>query len=208
MANVEGTQQGSGGSASKTTSTDVKLDSKTSDLLLRLYLSRRIGFQMEWYKSTIKLAEGNSDFMFRLGAMVMTLSSLMAALSTQTDSPEIKLFTALLPAFAALIASFRQLYQWDRQASLYRDTVFGLEETRLLVPDEDQWSLDVSHKIYPELVEKAENVFYEEVNQWGQIALGSEDENKTKRSYANLRKIMGWMFWMRMATSTKRNWVR
>jgi len=152
------------------------LDRKTADLLLRMYLSRRINYQTEFYQSRVREFDDNSDLMFRLGALVMSLSSLFAALSLQADSAVLRLITAILPAVAALIASFRQLYQWERQAGIYRDTVLGLAEAQLTVPDKDLWNESTGLDVYTELVNQAERVFQNEVSQWGQVAIGKPEE--------------------------------
>jgi len=163
------------------------LDTKTADLLLRIYLSRRINYQTEFYQSRVREFDGNSDLMFRLGALVMSMSSLFAALSLQADSAVLRLITAILPAFAALVASFRQLYQWERQAGIYRDTVLGLAEAQLVVPDKDLWNENTGLEIYADIVTLAEQVFKDEVGQWGQVAMGkAEEETKQEamRSFA------------------------
>lgn len=159
-----------------------RLDARSAELLTRIYLSCRIDYQLLYYRAKTTDYEANADLMFRLGALVMTISSLLAALATLSDArPEVRLATALLPALAALIASFRQLYQWDRQAALYRDTVLGLERARLLLPDQDALDDRTALDIYPQLVERSESVFQGEVNQWGKIALGSvEGEEGTQ----------------------------
>ena len=152
------------------------LDERTAHLLMRIYLSRRIDYQTQFYQDRIREFDYNSDLMFRLGALVMSLSSLLAAISVQADSASLRLLTALLPAFAALVASFRQLYQWERQAGIYRDSILGLEEARLAVPDLDVLDPATARKVYPLIVQQAEQVFKDEVNQWGQVAGGKAEE--------------------------------
>lgn len=154
------------------------LDDQTAHLLTRIYLSRRVNYQIQFYQSRIREFDTNSDQMFRLGALVMSLSSLAAAISLQADSATLRLLTALLPAIAALIASFRQLYQWERQAGIYRDTILGLEEARLILPDLDVLDPSTSRQVYPDLVKRAEQVFKDEVNQWGQVAGGKTEDGE------------------------------
>ncbi|MCU0500025.1 MAG: SLATT domain-containing protein [Anaerolineae bacterium] len=162
-----------------------RLDAATADVLLRLYLARRVEYQLGYYNSISKEADGNSELMFKLGALLMTASSLLAAFGTMAtgpDAPEwtqsLRLLTALLPAFAALIGSFTQLYQWDRQSALYRDSILGLERARLLSPDLDEVDPSTALKVFPELVKSVEAVFQDEVNQWGQIALGKDQDGE------------------------------
>lgn len=158
--------------------TSVALDQRTGEMLARVYLARRIEYQIDYYEKRIRENEDKSDLFFRLGALVMTASSLFAALNTQSPSAELNMLITALPAVAALIASFRQLYQWERQAALYRDTVFGLEEARLLVPDMDQYNPRKVFEVFPQLVIASEKVFEDEVNQWGQLARGNEKEDE------------------------------
>ena len=152
------------------------MDKETAHLLMRIYTSHRVDYQIDFYRSRIREFDNNSEMMFTLTAAVMSLSTILAALSTQADSALLRLITAMLPAFAALISAFRQLYQWDRQAGIYRDTILGLEEARLVVPDLDVLDPTAAHLIYPELVKRAEQVFKDEVNQWGQVAGGKTEE--------------------------------
>jgi hypothetical protein len=79
---------------------------------------------------------------------------------------------------AAFIASLRQLYQWEKQSSLYRDASLGLQETRLLIPDWDQFDARTAPAIVPSLVRATEDVFMAEINQWGQIALGLDQQEQ------------------------------
>ena len=161
------------------------LDERTAHLLMRIYLARRIDYQIEFYRDRIREFDYNSDLLFRLGALVMSLSSLMAALSLQANSPSLRLVTALLPAFAALIASFRQLYQWERQAGIYRDSILGLEESRLVVPDLDVLDPATAQQVYPLMVQRAEQVFKDEVNQWGQVAGEKAQEGLDQEALKN-----------------------
>lgn len=162
-----------------------RLDAETADVLLRLYLARRVEYQLGYYNSISKEAEGNSELMFKLGALLMTVSSLFAAFGTMAtgpDAPEwtgtLRLITALIPAFVALIGSFTQLYQWDRQSALYRDSILGLERARLIAPDLDEVDPMTALRVFPDLVKNVETVFQDEVNQWGQIALGKDQDGE------------------------------
>lgn len=157
------------------------LDAKTADLLTRMYLARRLDYQISFYQSRIREFDKNADMMFRWGAFVMALSSLIAAINLGADeggiAPFLRLLTALLPALAALIASFQQLYQWERQAGIYRDSILGLEEARLIVPDLDELTPEKSLNVYDALIERAEQVFRAEVNQWGQITRDEKEDS-------------------------------
>ena len=153
------------------------LGDSTAEVLTRIYVARRLNYQLEYYQTKLEQFQNNEDNAFRLNAIIMTLTSLFAALGTQENSPEVlRLLTAVLPAFAALVAGFRQLYQWDRQSQLFKDTILGLQRASLVLPDADQIDRRTAASLYPSLVETTEKVFEDEVSQWGQIALGDQQK--------------------------------
>jgi hypothetical protein len=150
------------------------------DLLFKIYQKKRIEEQSAFYQSRVKENNKNADFTFAAGALVMTISSLVATISASVRdpfwTPFLTVMSAMLPAFAALLASFRQLYGWERQASIYRDALLGLERVRLLAPDEDRISAASLQAIYPELVTSSEKVFTGEVSQWGQFVVSADQK--------------------------------
>jgi hypothetical protein len=150
------------------------------DQLYRIYQEKRIAAQVTFYESRMRENQLNSDFTFNVGALVMTISSLIATVSASGGSSYLTLISAILPAFAALLGSFRQLYGWERQTNIYRDSLLGLERVRLIAPDDDRMPAADLLTIYPQLVSSSEKVFTSEVNQWGQFIQekekGTEDE--------------------------------
>ena len=156
----------------------------TQEVLLRLYLAKRIDGQLKFYESRVTEFDANIGFMVSLGAGIMAISAIISAIGTTANSAELALITALLPALAAFAASLRQLYQWEKQSSLYRDASLGLQETRLLVPDWDQFDMRTAPAIVPSLVRATEEVFMAEINQWGQIALGLDKQEQDKLDQA------------------------
>jgi hypothetical protein len=154
------------------------------DLLYRVYLDKRIQAQMRFYHSRIWENDRNADFTFTLGGLVMTISALVAAISPTGNRPELALLSAILPAFAALLASFRQLYGWERQSNIYRDSLLGLERVRLIAPDNDRVRVDDLQKIFPQLVTSSETVFHGEVSQWGQF-VAEKDKPTTEQDAGN-----------------------
>jgi hypothetical protein len=155
-------------------------DQQDVDMLYRIYAEKRIDAQKNFYKSRIKENNKNADFTFATGAFVMTVSSLVATVSASIQdpfwTPALTVASAMLPAFAALLASFRQLYGWERQASIYRDALLGLERVNLLAPDNDRISAADLRKIYPQLVTESETVFTGEVSQWGQFVVSADQK--------------------------------
>src|SRR5574341_471134 len=107
------------------------LDRQTSELMLRIYLRLRIENQLKFYRSRVREFDANSGFMVSVGALIMAISSAVSALGAAETNAGYALITTLLPAFAALVASFRQLYQWEKQSSLYRDAALGLQQAQL-----------------------------------------------------------------------------
>lgn len=144
------------------------------NLLFRIYMEKRVESQVDFYQSRIRENELNSDFTFTAGAFIMTLSSLIATLSAGGALLGLSLIAAILPAIAALLASFRQLYGWDQQITIYRDSKLGLQRARLLAPDDDKVGEVDLVEILPQLVVASEEVFTSEVSQWGQFIAEKE----------------------------------
>lgn len=149
---------------------------RDTELLYKIYMEKRLQSQIRFYESRIRENQLNADFTFTLGAAVMTISSLVATISASGNSPAFSFLAVILPAAAALLASFRQLYGWERQINLYRDALMGLERVKLLAPDNDRMPFSDLMEIYPRLVQSGEKVFTAEVNQWGQFVQATEKE--------------------------------
>lgn len=152
------------------------LDAPTAEVLTRIYLDKRLRYQMNWYQSRMTENDYNDGTMFKAAAWVMAISSVLAMGGAISDSTVLPLLTALLPPVAALITSFRSLYQWDKQTSIYQDTVLGLEEAMLVLPDQDDLEAFTAFTVYPQLVRSAESVFEKEAQQWGQVAAGQAED--------------------------------
>jgi hypothetical protein len=150
------------------------------ELLYRIYMNKRIDSQAAFYKSRIIENDKNANFAFAGGALVMTISSLIATISAGGGYPTLSVLAAILPAFAALLAAFRQLYGWERQTNIYRDALMGMERVRLLAPDDDRVVTNDLTKIYPQLVTSSETVFTGEVSQWGQFVVDKEKAEDTR----------------------------
>ncbi|MCB9452131.1 MAG: SLATT domain-containing protein [Anaerolineaceae bacterium] len=159
------------------------------DLLFRIYMDKRLESQVGFYKSRIRENELNSDFTFVFGAGIMTLSSLIATLSAGGNYPLLSLIAALLPAVAALLASFRQLYGWDQQITIYRDSNLGLQRARLLAPDDDQLEKADLMQLFPQLVVATEEVFTSEVSQWGQFIAEKDKSIESGDTIAEFKQL-------------------
>ena len=150
------------------------LSPEESKLRTQIYLQQRIKYQEGFYRNRIREFQLNSTTMLVISAVLMFISSITSALSASAQSPAIACVTAVLPACAAAIASFRALYQWDRQATIYDDTWFALQEARLALPDEDYLDLDEYAACFPALVDEAEDALQYEASQWGQLLVSME----------------------------------
>ncbi|MBL8157048.1 MAG: DUF4231 domain-containing protein, partial [Anaerolineae bacterium] len=147
---------------------------RDTELLYKIYMEKRLQSQISFYESRIRENQLNADFTFTLGTIVMAASSFIAAISASGNTPILSLFAVILPAAAAVLASFRQIYGWERQINLYRDALMGLERVKLLAPDNDRMQFSDLMEIYPRLVESGEKVFTAEVSQWGQFVQSTE----------------------------------
>src|SRR5262245_44549329 len=82
--------------------------------LYKIYRALRIGSQMKFYEDRISENIQNSNFTFLWATIIMGLASFLALVSTL--APELRVLAgvaAVLPALAALLSAFRQLYGWD-----------------------------------------------------------------------------------------------
>lgn len=154
----------------------IDLDPETADVLVRIYLERRLKYQMDYYDRRASEFENRYDLNYRMGAILMTISTFLASIGVLADQPIFALLTAAIPAFVTFINAFGQLYQWDRISALYRDTVLNLEEVKLSLPDDDRWQATTAVDGYTQLIAKAEQVFKKEADNWGQLAQGRNED--------------------------------
>lgn len=155
------------------------------EVLYRIYMEKRLASQAAFYESRVRENQSNADFTFVLSTVIMALSAFVATIGAFGESPVFSLMSAILPAFAALLAAFRQLYGWERQISIYRDALLGLERVKLITPDKDRMVLSDLPAIYPKLVNSGESIFTGEVNQWGQFVQNADKEETTDERTMN-----------------------
>jgi hypothetical protein len=161
-------------------SSNGNLDNDTAAFLMNLYMKKRIDYQYDYYHKRYHQFDKNSDLLFRANALLIAITTLLAALGTNVAnfSGELRLLTALLPAFAGLLTSIAQLYKWDEQSRIYRDSVLGLDKARLLLPATDTIDTSKAPTLFRDLVKSTEQVFLDEVNQWGQISIVREESTQ------------------------------
>jgi hypothetical protein len=107
----------------------------------------------------------------------MGFSTILSSYSVLSNKPSYALITALLPAFAAAVAAFRSLYQWQRQAAVYEDSWLALQQARLAMPDEDFLNPGDYARYFPHLVQRTEDVLRAEASQWGQVEQGTSSDS-------------------------------
>jgi len=152
------------------------LTPQEAKLRTQLYVRQRIRHQQKFYQNRVREFQLNSSAMLVVSAVLMFISSIISAFATAGKSPFLAFCTAILPAIAAVVAAFRSLYQWERQAMLYEDVQLSLEEACIELPDEDYpTSLpDAEYAAaFPRVVDKGEQAFQNEAAQWGQMQMST-----------------------------------
>jgi hypothetical protein len=138
-----------------------KLSEADAKYLGEIYRQKRYQAQIDFYDARISEYNYNSNLMFYVSSSLMIFSGLLSTLNLMIGpARELSVFVTLLPALAALLGAFNQIYDWDRQASLYVDAYARL--ARL-----DGMSIG-NHDDLLDFVGKAEFVFRSEGDQWGQ----------------------------------------
>ncbi|MFN8372707.1 MAG: SLATT domain-containing protein [Anaerolineae bacterium] len=163
-------------------------------LLYNAYLKHRIDVQKRFYRDRIQENMLNSDFSFISATVIMAITSFLSAASAVLGTPIVTFIGALLPALAATLGAFRQLYGWDRQSRIYQDAMRGLARAGLRIPDNDELPNKNLATIYPPLVTAIEDVFKAEISQWGQFVLDKDkqtDEEAAADPFNRLINNMG-----------------
>lgn len=155
----------------------LSFEEREARLRTELYIQQRIDYQDNYYHKRMSEFTFNSNVMLWISAGLMGISTIISSYSVRDDQPFFAFLTALLPAFATMVAAFRSLYQWQRQATLYEDTWLALQQARLAMPDEDFIEPGDYGKHFPELVRQTESVLRNEASQWGQLDRTVTDEN-------------------------------
>ena len=134
-----------------------------------IYLEQRLDNQIRFYRRRIAEFQYNSNAILVASAIIMGFSTMMSIFALSSSEPWAMFITAILPALATALASFRAVYQWERQKSLYEDTILELRRARLVLPDTDHIRPEDYANAFPLLLHRAEDVFQGEAGQWGQL---------------------------------------
>lgn len=161
------------------------LNQAEAQFLREVYVNNRLRVQENWYKGRMGEFRQNSGFTHMAAAMLMGLSTLIAG-SNLVTSDETALFllillpllAVLLPSAAAMFASFQQMYSWERQLTLYDETLeqLGSAQIPLLVGTDRP----ISVQRLTDAIAACEIVFATESDQWGQDVLNSNVPDRDK----------------------------
>lgn len=149
-----------------------RLSDAELEFLTYLYRERRLQAQTTWYRNRKQEFEYNSNFTLLVSAVFVSAVGMVGALSAQmTDNFLVQLLPTALPALAAALAAFNQVYGWDRQRRMYDDTVAQLRaaSSRLARGEGDERKIN-----FLETVQACEGVFGSESDQWGQGLIDQE----------------------------------
>ena len=149
--------------------TQALLTEQEARIRSELYLRQRVNYQENFYRQCVEEFRFNSDLMLWSSALLMGVSTIVSSASIVTDNVWPTFIAALLPAFAGVVTAFRSLYQWERQLSLYEQTLLALQQARLAMPDQDFMQPGDHTRFFPELVQQTEEVLRNEASQWGQL---------------------------------------
>ncbi len=144
--------------------------------LMGVCLKQRYGEQVAFYTDRKNENEQNSSFTFMFSTFFMFCASLSAFINLSTGVPFWSLIATVLPSFASLLSSFDQIYDWERQAGLYRDAHDGLQDASLQYQSlEDNLNvvdLKESYQALARWLLESEKVLAAEADQWGQLTPG------------------------------------
>jgi|GEM_PF-2898423 hypothetical protein len=137
--------------------------------LKSIYIQRRYDRQIDWYENRVLEFEANSSFTSLVAAILLAVAAIIAAFSPFVNTTWVQILVAVLPTAAATIVSAQQIYGWDRQASLYEETISRLKDLRGKLKL-DNPAVDDEREV-ADAVAACEDVFSAESDQWGQDVL-------------------------------------
>ena len=142
-----------------------------------LYQQYRYQDQLKFYDSRVKEFERAHKEANGISIVLLGLTFVVGGLSAISDfSPGFKLacqiVAVILPILSTTIIAYDGLYDFERQAKLYDDSIDNLHHAKqnlglavLDSLDEGQYTEHVK-----KYVEDVEKVFHDEQGQWGQLA--------------------------------------
>jgi Protein of unknown function (DUF4231)/SMODS and SLOG-associating 2TM effector domain 1 len=154
-------------------------EARDIELLYRVYQQKRIQSQIAYYEQQNRINRLNTNFTLSVPALLITLASLVAVVSASGGSSWLTVISAVLPAFALLLVSFRQFYAWERQKKIYDDCLAGFDKLSLALNDIGQIDKNDFVQIYPQIVLETEKIINAEVSQLG-LQAGVETQSQRK----------------------------
>jgi hypothetical protein len=149
-----------------------------ADFLRQMFLTKRLRYQEQFYTGRMSEFRQNSSFTHTMAAILMGLSTLIAGLSAISNSSIIPLLVVLLPSAAAMFVSFQQMYSWERQLTLYDETLDQLKSAQIPLLIKAEESIPVAR--LTDTIAACEVVFSTECDQWGQDVLNSNVPDREK----------------------------
>lgn len=177
-------RQGTQASAQSTTDTAApargrsNLSEAEAQFLREVYINKRLKYQERFYSGRMSEFRQNSGFAHMCAALLMGLSTLIAGSNVFTNNAIVPLLAVLLPSAAAMFASFQQMYSWERQLTLYDETLEQLRSAQIpLIVTSDR---PIPVRRLTDAIAACEIVFATESDQWGQDVLNSNVPDRDK----------------------------
>ena len=146
--------------------------STRNEQFLTLYKTHRHAHQMAFYiarRDEFEKAQRASVTLTSALLALTTIASLLASLMLK-PKPLWTILSVAFPAFSTALSAYTELYAFDRQAKLYRDTLNPLRRAEADAPDLEQGLTDAEYSeklaVY---VNNVEGIFRREQGQWGQL---------------------------------------
>lgn len=155
-----------------------QLTDAEAEFLRYIYIQNRLRFQEAFYTSRMSEFRQNSSIAHTLTAILMGASTLIAGWSAISDNSIIPLLVVLLPSAAGMFVSFQQIYAWERQLTLYDETLDQLKNAQIPLIAGVERKITVPR--LTDAIAACETVFATESDQWGQDVLNSNVPDRDK----------------------------
>jgi SMODS and SLOG-associating 2TM effector domain 1 len=150
-----------------------------ADQFAELYEHDRFRDQLEWYQGRRQNAERSRDQAIHMKWILSTLAALAGSVGAAVPAwrTDLAIAAAFLAAAATALTAYQSLYAFPRLAKLYLDAENSLAA---LNAAELAFRPGLPTAETRALVERMENVFARENNQWGQLTQHAVDEPDPK----------------------------
>lgn len=157
--------------------------------LVNLYRERRVQAQASFYRNRQQEFEENSFFVLLASTSLMAVATAFGGANALiTDNNVLAILTTVLPSAAGVFLSVQQVYGWDRQATLYNDSVINLRAaSRDLELGSDYATLA---RNFAKGVSACEAAIAAETDQWGQGVLDRAVAYTASTTVYDLEKLI------------------